>query len=405
MVEVQAGVYAYPWDLLDEGVETALERIAGLGLEAVNVAATYHSGKFLSPRSRRRRIYFPEGGVVYFKPSEGRFKDLPIQPVVSELVNVADLLDSLVQPCKKLNLQLISWVVGTHNTRLGLRHPTFTARNAYGDSYIYALCPSHEAVREYVKAIVEDLVDQYAVDAIEVESIGYMGFYHGYHHEFYSVSLGLYEQCLLALCFCSGCERLGREAGLDVARLKSEVRAAIDGKLNEPVDHQRLTADSTAELLDFLLSQEALSAYIRKRGDVITGFITELTQSVHRKGLKLYCLGPVFARPRALGWVEGLDVRAIGRVVDRFEVALYFEDYGQRAAEAFSLARLQLACEVGAAINVGHPYSRSYEDLLATVQLVKRAGFCSVGFYNYGTLPEYRLGWIRDAVRSVREEL
>lgn len=136
----------------------------------------------------------------------------------------------------------------------------------------------------------------------------------------------------------------------------------------------------------------------------MTSLITELCEVTHRRGAKFFCSGPVFVRPAALGWVEGLDPAAIGRVVDRYGVALYFEDHDQRASEAFSAVGLHLDCELGASVNVGHPYTLDCEDLAATARLAKRAGFASVGFYNYGMLPEYRLAWIRDVISLLKHE-
>ncbi len=176
MVIAHRSIYAYPWDVKAEGIEPAMTTIAELGLTAVNVAVSYHSGKFLSPRHPARRVIFPEGGVVYFRPSEARFRDLPLRPVISELVRDEDVLAEIARACRRRGLRFIGWVVGTHNTRLGQQHPEFLARNAYGDAYVYALCPSHEAVRAFLHALIEDLLEQYPFDGLEVESFGYLGF-------------------------------------------------------------------------------------------------------------------------------------------------------------------------------------------------------------------------------------
>lgn len=402
MVKMETSIWAYPWDLLNEGVETALDRIVSLGLDAVSVAAAYHSGKFLSPRSPHRKIYFPEGGVVYFQPSKSRFNDLPFQPCVSELVAKTDILGIADKHCKKAGLRFVAWLVGTHNTRLASSHLDFAAKNVYGDPYIYALCPSHEPVRRYLTTLVEDLVGQYRFDAIEVESFGYMGFLHGYHHELYSVNLSPFEQALLALCFCPACEQMAKGAGIDVTRLKTEVRSALDSKLAQPANS---AADSLAELLDFVLVREELSLFLRKRCEVITALAGDICKITHQGGAKLYFAGPVFAQPTAMGWVEGIDARQVGKVVDRFEVSLYFDDSERKAAEAFAVAGLQLPCELEAALNVGHPYVRGCADLIATAELARQAGFSTVGFYNYGTLPEFRLTWIQEAVKSLRGAL
>ncbi|MCS6817735.1 MAG: hypothetical protein N0A16_12810 [Blastocatellia bacterium] len=402
MVIPQRLIYAYPWDLKEEGIETALATIADLGLTAVSVAVSYHSGKFLSPRHPHRRVIFPEGGVIYFHPSEARFRDLPIRPVVSELVRDEDVLAEIMRACSRYGLRFIGWVVGTHNSRLGMRHPEFLCRNAYGDPYVYALCPSHEAVRAFLLVLVEDVLEQYPLDGLEVESFGYLGFLHGYHHEFYSVSLGIFEQALLALCFCSACEQMGKEAGLDVKHLRESVRQTLDRRLNGSVERGLTTAaDDVAALLDFLLAHVELQTYLKRRNERVTSLLVELAALTRRKGVELSCSGPVFARPTALGWVEGLDLRAVGTIVDRFVVALYFEEEERRMAEAAFIADLQLPCALGAALNLGHPYTRAVEEVERTIRYVANLGFTSVGFYNYGTLPIYRLQWIQRALTSL----
>lgn len=404
MVIEQRVIYAYPWDLQGEGIESALAHIAELGLTAVSVAASYHSGKFLSPRHPHRRIVFPEGGVVYFRPSEARFRDLPIRPVVSQLVKDQDVLAQIARASSHYGLQFIGWVVGTHNSRLGLQHPEFLCRNAYGDPYVYALCPSHEPVRAFLLAMIEDLLDQYPFHGLEVESFGYLGFFHGYHHEFYSVSLGIFEHALLALCFCSACQQMGREAGLDTERVRQIVCHTLDRRLNEPVDRTSVTAaDEMAALLEFLFAHLELQVYLKRRNECVTAVLAESAALAHRKGVEFSCLGPVFARPTALGWVEGLDPRALGSKVDRFIVALYFEEAERRAVEAAYVAGLQLSCALGAALNLGPPYTRTLADVEATLRHIANLGFTSVGFYNYGTLPTHRLQWIRHALAALEE--
>jgi len=400
----QRSIYAYPWDLREEGIETALATIADLGLTAVSVAASYHSGKFLSPRHPHRRVIFPEGGVIYFRPSEARFRDLPIRPVVSELVREEDVLAGIARACSRSGLRLIGWVVGTHNTRLGGQHPELLSRNAYGDPYVYALCPSHEAVRAFLLALVEDLLEQYPLDGLEVESFGYLGFLHGYHHEFYSVSLGVFEQALLALCFCPACEQMGKEAGLDMKRLRGSVRQALDRRLNGSVERGPATAaDDVAALLDFLLAHVELQAYLRRRNERVAALLAELAVFARRKGVEFSCLGPVFSRPTALGWVEGFDPRAVGEIADRLVVALYFEEAERREAEVAFVADLQLPCALGAVLNLGPPYTRTLEDVEVALRHMADLGFTSVGFYNYGTLPASRLQWIRHALAALEE--
>ena len=69
MIPVSVELFAYPWDILDEGEGPFLDHCLKLGINRVHVAASYHSGKFLLPRNTRARVYFPEPGALYFRAS------------------------------------------------------------------------------------------------------------------------------------------------------------------------------------------------------------------------------------------------------------------------------------------------------------------------------------------------
>ena len=88
---MSATVWAYPRDLLDEGVARAADCVAGLGLDGIRMAMAYHSGKFVSPRGAHRRVVFPEGGVTYFRPRASGFHALAIQPVLIDLLEGAGI--------------------------------------------------------------------------------------------------------------------------------------------------------------------------------------------------------------------------------------------------------------------------------------------------------------------------
>ena len=65
---MKAGLYTYAWDLEDEGYDRALGRIAEAGFNNVNLATSYHAGKFLLPHNPRRRLYIAEDGAIFFQP-------------------------------------------------------------------------------------------------------------------------------------------------------------------------------------------------------------------------------------------------------------------------------------------------------------------------------------------------
>ena len=60
-------------------------------------------------------------------------------------------------------LAVNAWLVPLHNTRLGQAYPDITVENAFGDRYVYSLCPSSPDAREYAIALCKDVTDNYPV--------------------------------------------------------------------------------------------------------------------------------------------------------------------------------------------------------------------------------------------------
>ena len=85
------GMYVYPWDLAEEGIDVVVDRLLEAGINTVNVTASYHAGKFLRPHAPRRRVMFPDDGTVYFRPSPARYRDTPLRPLMNALVEEHDI--------------------------------------------------------------------------------------------------------------------------------------------------------------------------------------------------------------------------------------------------------------------------------------------------------------------------
>lgn len=74
-------MWTYPWDIQDQGLGAFAAELRGrAGLSTVNLATSYHAGRFLQPRSPRQKAYFPEDGTVYFQPDESLWQNKVIQP-------------------------------------------------------------------------------------------------------------------------------------------------------------------------------------------------------------------------------------------------------------------------------------------------------------------------------------
>lgn len=255
--------YLYPWDV--DGDPAAAARIAGLGVGQVCLAAAYHEVLAVTPFHPRHRVV-NRNSAVYYQPDPGHWKDAALRPAAHRddgsgftgtqggrprQAGHEDSGGSFGKSALELRavgLRVSAWLVITHNETLGAAHPGAVVRNAFGDPYPWALCPSCPATAEYAALLAAEVAALPYVDGIELEACGWYGYDHGSAHDKTGLSAGP-----LDLCFCVSCERVYREAGLDCERAREAVRAAIDGlaPLPAPLDGA-LAAARDVVAADFL---------------------------------------------------------------------------------------------------------------------------------------------------------
>ena len=195
-------IYAYAWDIAELGPSEFVVRMRALGLDTVSLAGAYHAGKFIRPRGKAGKVYFPEDGTVYFRPDLTRYGE--IKPLANSLLAERDMFGEL---CREREMAANAWMVLLHNTRLGSLHPHSTIENAFGDRYVYSLCPSAPEVRQYAVALCKDVTDNYPVVGVSLETPGFLPYQHGYHHEFALMRQNKWFDAQMGLCFCEHCVR------------------------------------------------------------------------------------------------------------------------------------------------------------------------------------------------------
>ncbi|WP_228011145.1 hypothetical protein [Nonomuraea phyllanthi] len=260
--------YVYPWDVV--GDPSAPDRLAGLGVQAVALAASYHSTRAATPYHPSHRVLDVPHPAFY----------LPVRPSAwSRLVPAAPTWtpeDAYLQASdalKAAGLQVHAWTVLTHNSHLGAANPDLVVRNAFGDPYPYALCPAHEDVIEYCERLVREILTVGEPDGLILEACGPMGFGHQSVHEKTSgADWTPADADLLSLCFCSSC------ADRYPPTTRATVRAAIDG------DSGAVTIDQAlGELADEVRAVRVqLSTSLRRHLIAVTrGITSDLPITLH----------------------------------------------------------------------------------------------------------------------------
>lgn len=245
---MRASAFVYPWDV--NGDPEAPDRIASLGVSQVTLAAAYHSTRALTPRHPRHRIVTAEYAAVLYPPG-GVWADRELRPHPAGDWAPGDAFGEAASALVPAGLEVHSWVVLAHNSRLGAEHPETSVVNAYGDRYPWAPCIAQPRVRAYLTALAAEAAVRPGATGTELESLGWYGLAHLHAHDKTGgVRLGEAGQYLMSLCFCPTC---GEGYGVDADELAAGVRAAL-----EPV--WRGAADGGWEGVERGLGAEAASA-------------------------------------------------------------------------------------------------------------------------------------------------
>jgi hypothetical protein len=215
-----------------DGDPAAAERIAGLGLTEVTLAAAYHAVRAVTPFHPRHRIVTRDAGV-YYRPDPARWDGLPLRPQAGGTTpgDPGGSFERAAAALRAAGITVTAWVVVTHNSRLA-GPGECAVRNAFGDVYPWALCAGSPRVRRYAATLAAEAAALPGVDAVELEACGWYGFEHGSAHDKTGDVAALAQAdglWLLSLCFCAECGQAYRAAGADPATLAAQVRAALDG--------------------------------------------------------------------------------------------------------------------------------------------------------------------------------
>jgi hypothetical protein len=356
MVEMAA--YLYPWDVV--GDPAAPQRLAGLGLDHVVLAAVYHATRAVTPFHPGHRIVDIPRAATYYPPGDPE-----------------DSFGTATAALSTVDLPVHAWVVLNH-TDPGSTE--YCVVNAYGDRYRWALCPAHpEVVRRGARLAVE-AATRPGLAGIELEACGWYGFEHtGPHDKTGGTAADPAGRRLYSICFCTACTGLYRAAGLDPDGLAARVRRAIDSEA--PAD-----LDAPADLEECEGVRQAIAD--RYRVAVVAAVraaAPQLTIGVH-----------AHPDPRESGSNTGVDPATAHSLVDSLIVDCWQgPELLRRTVEAGATnaaGSLLVVAGLG-----GHP-----ETLAQQVAAVRSAGATGIRLYHAGLASATDLAAIRSLTKEAR---
>jgi hypothetical protein len=385
--------YTYAWDLAERRLDEVVAEVRGLGLNTITLAGSYHAGKFIRPRGRTGKVYFPEDGTVYYRADPTRFGR--IKPAPNSGLAEHDFFAELAG---RSDIAVNAWMVLLHNSRLGAAYPDATVENAFGDRYVYSLCPSNPDARVYAVALCRDVTDRYGVTGVSIETPGFLPYGHGYHHEFALMRQNRWLDNSLGLCFCPHCLKGAAAAGVDAERLRARVRADVESFLAAAFD----IPDDMAEAfwLADTRTDGDLAALLAFRTTVVTSLVAEIRDAV-RKDATVAVI-PSVARPTGGAWYEGSDLKALGAAAGTIEACFYEGSAERVAVDAWDVKRrLGDGPALRGILRPGFPDLSSKAEVVAAVAALKAAGIRDIAFYNYGHLRQASLDWFGEAMATL----
>ena len=389
-------MFSYSWDLAENGVAKTVNELSKIGINSITLASSYHAGKFLRPRSKTNKVYFPEDGTVYFKSDASRYGE--IKPISNSTYGDGKVLQELTET-KEISVS--AWLVLLHNTALGTKHQDSAVHNAFGDPYVYALCPSAPAARAYAVGLCKDVSESYKVDGISVESIGFPPYEHGFHHEMSFVKPNKWLSQNLGLCFCKHCVSGAEKSNIDARALKARVAKNIDNYLEGDIDFENDMAD--ALWLADVASDTDLRKYLDFRSSIVTSLAKEIRESV-RKDVEVAII-PSVARPTGGAWYEGTDLKAIAETTGVIEACFYEPSIDRIKGD---LADIQIRTnnigKIKGILRPAFPDLTSEDAVVGAVSALWNVGVKDIGFYNYGHIRSQSLKWIGKALAMVNKK-
>ena len=383
-------IYTYAWDLAETGVDAATAEFRTLGLNTVTMAGSYHAGKFLRPHGKAGKVYFPEDGTAYFRTDPSRYG--VIKPVENHLLKDRDVLRELCAG----PLQTNAWMVLLHNTLLGTMHPEATVANAFGDRYVYSLCPSHPEARAYAVGLAHDVTESYPVIGVSMESPGFAPYSHGFHHEFALNQPNRWLDAQLGLCFCDHCLAGAASAGIGARALKSRVARDISDYLASDIDFPADMAE--AFWLADTRTDGEMKAFLDWRCSIVTSLVAEIRSRV-RKDAAVAVI-PSVARPTGGAWYEGSDLEALAEAAGIIEACFYEPGAARVKADLFDVKRrLKGKGQIRGITRPAWPDLNTRGEFLAAIEALTLGRVDGLAFYNWGHLRQANVAWIADAMK------
>jgi hypothetical protein len=403
---MKSALMVFATDLVDEGFEVVVERARERGgFDGIELAAIYHHARDVHPHNPVHRVRFLDGGALFFRPDPQAFAGQRIQPHFSGLLDHVDPMRRLLEAGQSRDMAVRAWTIILHNYTLGERFPDSTAENAFGDRLLTDLCPANPDARTYARTVTAELA-RTGVETIVAESICYMPFDHGFHHERTPYPLSETVRFFLSLCFCTNCQERATRAGVSVDRLRELVRTELDCALSGAAcifDDVPLDLDAVAAMAD-----GEMGALLAARQETVTSLFAEITSAVEAAGPARFVFMDSMGADEGAdqtgtliadrSWRFGIDVADVARNCHGLAVLGYSRDNTRFQTDLDRYRELVPAeTPLSLILRALPPHCFGVNDLRPKLAAAAAANVDWVECFVYGLMRLEGLDWFREA--------
>ncbi len=280
-MRARISVWAYPWDLADEGVASALDWLRGAGFNAIELCPNYHAISTFAPRNLERSIHYSEQGAVYFPARAERYGR--IKPRLFDEPEVLSAYAQAAEHAPSRGIQLNAWVIAMFQPWIARAYPDTAIENVFGARSYATTCPASPDVQEYLAVLVADLCEQYPVHSALLERPGHPDFAYGWVRERILIDLDPWTRFLAGLCFCENCLTAARTHGVDAV----EVRENVARELRERLASKQASGDLETVVAARGEADEEFRGYLEAREQSATRLVEGVQRALRGTGTRL----------------------------------------------------------------------------------------------------------------------
>ncbi len=391
-------MYVHPWDLLDDGPENVLSYLHESGIDTINIASSYHTGRFILPHNRKRTLYTPEEGVVYFDFDESYFRNTRIKPIRSGNFHDRDVLQILSERAGDFNVDVASWTVMLHNSSFTSKYPELAIVDPFGNASENYLCPNRGDVRNYMAALSANIAGSYGVSAVQLEASLYpSGLAHGNHHENFGVAVEPVVSYLFSMCYCITCKSKAAESGFNLDSMIPEIRKHIRRSLNS---ERGKNGEEVNGITSGEIEEKGFGKLLEFKKQNVTEILLEISDAVREYNQEASL---EIISGSTTGYNEGVELGELPGEIDGVDLITYFpekEEIVRTVRKAIEMTGGRN--RIYPVIRITEPTVSEISQIRETVSSLSHLDTGGLNVYNYGWATEARLDALATAIRDIK---